>query len=640
MAPHLVRAHGVVGAHVEACARVVGPGESVGDVVDDVGEIFAGRRSRNRKRVPLAAVEVDGVCEIAMIGGDLESTEGEIVVTDGEDVSRRARSARSRGPAPRPSAVDRVLRAFFGPGGVLPRALGDGCRLVGLLDARLDLVEDPFAQRQRREHRVGVAVLGLEVGDDLGIVPVAEPIPVVPRASPCASGRGACAGRRRRPAIDVLLGSRHCRLSLNGAGRRRRDPLRFRPHAARDDADPVHGRGDRRRRASTPTASSRPIVQEEGTNQVLMVAWMNRGALVRTLETGRTWFWSRSRREYWCKGKPPATGSTCDPVLRLRRRRAALRRRSRRVGAPVTRASTAASSELRQRRDTRASVTVAAVRPSREEFRALARLHGRAGVAGGAGRFRDAAVGIREAGGRSRRVPARVGRARRTLGAVLLSRSRSGRTFVGAVATSSGSEVLHPTTCPTIRERWRCSKRCWNGSAPTLPELPPFHGGIVGWMGYDTVREIEHLPSPPPTISASPTRCARSPAASPRSTISVSACTSSRTSTRRPGPTKPRSTPFMTAIAARERGRRSRQTVAVRSGDPRLADVLDELPEIGRNFSAGAWADAVNAAKEHILEGDIFQVVLAQRFDLVEPVRRSTCTGCCGSSTRRRTCTT
>jgi phosphoribosyl-AMP cyclohydrolase len=45
------------------------------------------------------------------------------------------------------------------------------------------------------------------------------------------------------------------------------------------------------------------IVQEEGTNEVLMVAWMNRDALVRTLETGRTWFWSRSRREYWCKGE-------------------------------------------------------------------------------------------------------------------------------------------------------------------------------------------------------------------------------------------------------------------------------------------------------------------------------------------------
>ena len=45
------------------------------------------------------------------------------------------------------------------------------------------------------------------------------------------------------------------------------------------------------------------IVQEEGTNQVLMFAWMNRDALQRTLETGRTWFWSRSRREFWCKGE-------------------------------------------------------------------------------------------------------------------------------------------------------------------------------------------------------------------------------------------------------------------------------------------------------------------------------------------------
>ena len=45
------------------------------------------------------------------------------------------------------------------------------------------------------------------------------------------------------------------------------------------------------------------IVQESGTNEVLMVGWMNREALERTLQTGRTWFWSRSRREYWCKGE-------------------------------------------------------------------------------------------------------------------------------------------------------------------------------------------------------------------------------------------------------------------------------------------------------------------------------------------------
>jgi phosphoribosyl-AMP cyclohydrolase len=45
------------------------------------------------------------------------------------------------------------------------------------------------------------------------------------------------------------------------------------------------------------------IVQETGTNEVLMVGWMNREALERTLQTGRTWFWSRSRSEYWCKGE-------------------------------------------------------------------------------------------------------------------------------------------------------------------------------------------------------------------------------------------------------------------------------------------------------------------------------------------------
>jgi phosphoribosyl-AMP cyclohydrolase len=45
------------------------------------------------------------------------------------------------------------------------------------------------------------------------------------------------------------------------------------------------------------------IVQENGTGRVLMMAWMNEAALRQSLETGRTWFWSRSRQEYWCKGE-------------------------------------------------------------------------------------------------------------------------------------------------------------------------------------------------------------------------------------------------------------------------------------------------------------------------------------------------
>lgn len=44
------------------------------------------------------------------------------------------------------------------------------------------------------------------------------------------------------------------------------------------------------------------IVQEEGTGKVLMLAWMDAEALRRTLESGRTWFFSRSRQELWRKG--------------------------------------------------------------------------------------------------------------------------------------------------------------------------------------------------------------------------------------------------------------------------------------------------------------------------------------------------
>jgi phosphoribosyl-AMP cyclohydrolase len=45
------------------------------------------------------------------------------------------------------------------------------------------------------------------------------------------------------------------------------------------------------------------IVQEAGTGEVLMMAWMNADTLRMTLEEGRTVFWSRSRQEVWRKGE-------------------------------------------------------------------------------------------------------------------------------------------------------------------------------------------------------------------------------------------------------------------------------------------------------------------------------------------------
>ena len=44
------------------------------------------------------------------------------------------------------------------------------------------------------------------------------------------------------------------------------------------------------------------VVQDETDGTVLMVAWMDAEAVRRTLTTGRTWFWSRSRRQHWRKG--------------------------------------------------------------------------------------------------------------------------------------------------------------------------------------------------------------------------------------------------------------------------------------------------------------------------------------------------
>lgn len=61
------------------------------------------------------------------------------------------------------------------------------------------------------------------------------------------------------------------------------------------------------------------VVQEVSTGQVLMLAYMNRESLKRTLESGYTWFWSRSRQELWNKGatsghlqKVVAMYSDCD----------------------------------------------------------------------------------------------------------------------------------------------------------------------------------------------------------------------------------------------------------------------------------------------------------------------------------------
>jgi phosphoribosyl-AMP cyclohydrolase len=57
------------------------------------------------------------------------------------------------------------------------------------------------------------------------------------------------------------------------------------------------------------------IVQDVHTKDVLMLAYMNAESLQKTIESGETWFWSRSRGELWHKG---ATSGNTQKVVEVR----------------------------------------------------------------------------------------------------------------------------------------------------------------------------------------------------------------------------------------------------------------------------------------------------------------------------------
>ena len=56
------------------------------------------------------------------------------------------------------------------------------------------------------------------------------------------------------------------------------------------------------------------IIQEQTTGRVLMMAWMNRASLEKTIETGQTHFWSRSRQKFWRKGETSGHTQTVEDI--------------------------------------------------------------------------------------------------------------------------------------------------------------------------------------------------------------------------------------------------------------------------------------------------------------------------------------
>jgi anthranilate synthase component 1 len=157
--------------------------------------------------------------------------------------------------------------------------------------------------------------------------------------------------------------------------------------------------------------------------------------------------------------------------------------------------------------------------------------------------------------------------------------------------------------------------------APKQDVLPPFHGGIVGWMGYDTVREIERLPNVPEDDLGLPDAVCSLAGQVAAFDHFRQRCFLIENVYPEPGcddATLHNLYDKAVAKLAEAVAELGRPLPYVPVLPP--ADELTELPEVRTNLDGEQWAEAVEAAKEHILEGDIFQVVLAQRFALVEPV--------------------
>ncbi len=58
-----------------------------------------------------------------------------------------------------------------------------------------------------------------------------------------------------------------------------------------------------------------PVIAQEVSGEVLMLAWMNAEAVQRTLDTGRVTYWSRSRQAFWVKGE---TSGNVQELVELR----------------------------------------------------------------------------------------------------------------------------------------------------------------------------------------------------------------------------------------------------------------------------------------------------------------------------------
>ncbi len=152
-------------------------------------------------------------------------------------------------------------------------------------------------------------------------------------------------------------------------------------------------------------------------------------------------------------------------------------------------------------------------------------------------------------------------------------------------------------------------------SSPEIEDLPPLFGGLAGFLGSDVVREIEHLPDAPPDDHGMPDAVMSLIGSlavfdhwRQRILLIESVMTGGLD---RDGLLAARARAVGAVTAAAER---LAEPLAEPPAEP--PDPTEDNPEVTSPTASGEYRRAVEVAKEHILAGDIFQVVLSQRFDL------------------------
>ena len=148
--------------------------------------------------------------------------------------------------------------------------------------------------------------------------------------------------------------------------------------------------------------------------------------------------------------------------------------------------------------------------------------------------------------------------------------------------------------------------------APLFPDLPPLQSGLVGYVGYDVVREVENLPDAPPDVRNLPD-----------AVVNVIGSMVAFDHWRQ----RLYVMESVSTVGADIDAAYAAATARIEETIGRLAQPLpyspveppvpgEDLPSVVSSLPNGAYQRAVEVAKEHVRAGDIFQVVLSQRFDV------------------------